>query len=287
MIVQCPDCTTRYQLDPQRVPRERIRVRCPKCRYVFPVDGTLADREALNSSGVSAGVSAPVPPTPAQESGPTPDPTFASDRWSGSVPSAPALERDPIISDDQPGIPAAGTDTPSPWDDGPPAPPEEGFDTPVEAPASTPEPLAADTPAAAPGFDLEIEHHGTPAPTPDPVSAAAPTVEPESSVATADEPEAVEAPTESPARPAPTADVPPAQKKARRLARALVSDILVYNRETRDKALAEGTLVQALGHEIKKSAELYRERVGNEVEQPMALFAEALNDILADGQKVF
>ena len=40
--------------------------------------------------------------------------------------------------------------------------------------------------------------------------------------------------------------------------------ILVYNRDARDKALAEGNLLEALGPEIKKSWELYKEKVGAE-----------------------
>lgn len=75
--------------------------------------------------------------------------------------------------------------------------------------------------------------------------------------------------------------------KARRLARALVSDILVYNRDVRDKALQEGNLIQALGPEIKKSWELYKERVTPEVANSTSHFRDALNEILAEGQKVF
>ena len=86
-------------------------------------------------------------------------------------------------------------------------------------------------------------------------------------------------------------EVAPQQKrqddKARRLARALVSDILVYNREKRDKALQGGNLVQALAGEIKKSWEVYKERVTPEVANSTNHFREALNDILADGQQIF
>lgn len=75
--------------------------------------------------------------------------------------------------------------------------------------------------------------------------------------------------------------------KARRLARALVSDILVYNRELRDRSLREGNLIQALGPEIKKSWELYKEKVTPEVANSTSHFRDALNEILAEGQKVF
>ena len=75
--------------------------------------------------------------------------------------------------------------------------------------------------------------------------------------------------------------------KEEMLARALVSDILVYNRETRDAGLAEGNLLEVLGGEIKKSWELYKEKVTPEVANSTTYFREALNDILADGDQVF
>ena len=71
------------------------------------------------------------------------------------------------------------------------------------------------------------------------------------------------------------------------LARALVSDILVYNRDARDKALADGNLLKALGPEIKKSWELYKEKVGAEAATGTNHFKDALNEILAEGQSIF
>ncbi len=71
------------------------------------------------------------------------------------------------------------------------------------------------------------------------------------------------------------------------LARALISDILVYNRDLYDKAKAEGNLLEALGPEIKKSWELYKDKVTPEVANATNHFREALNEILADGEKIF
>jgi hypothetical protein len=42
-----------------------------------------------------------------------------------------------------------------------------------------------------------------------------------------------------------------------------------------------------LGEEIKKSWELYKEKVGADVANSTNYFKEALNEILADGQEVF
>ena len=99
---------------------------------------------------------------------------------------------------------------------------------------------------------------------------------------------------EAPAKPAPKSAKPskPArggkgEDRAKRLARVLVSDILYYNRERRDEALRDGTLMSALSEEIKKSWELYKEKVGPDAAQSTSYFKEALNEILADGQEVF
>jgi predicted Zn finger-like uncharacterized protein len=75
--------------------------------------------------------------------------------------------------------------------------------------------------------------------------------------------------------------------RAQRLARVLVSDILCYNQAKRDQALIDGNLMTVLGDEIKKSWELYKEKVGPEIAKSTNYFKEALNEILADGQKVF
>ena len=62
------------------------------------------------------------------------------------------------------------------------------------------------------------------------------------------------------------------KQKARRLARALVSDLVVYHPEKRQQGLRDGTLPQLFKDEIDKSTPFW---------------AEALNEILAGGNKVF
>lgn len=75
--------------------------------------------------------------------------------------------------------------------------------------------------------------------------------------------------------------------KAKRLARALVSDLIVYFPQKRDEGLRDGTLKQLFREEIKKSYEEFVEQVGSEFAESTAHFTDALNDILANGQKVF
>ena len=76
-------------------------------------------------------------------------------------------------------------------------------------------------------------------------------------------------------------------ERARRLARVLASDIAIYNKEKRDRGLADGNLVAVLGYEIKKSWEVYKERVTPELANATPYFRDALNEMLAEGKKVF
>jgi hypothetical protein len=78
----------------------------------------------------------------------------------------------------------------------------------------------------------------------------------------------------------------PAQR-ARRLARALVSDLVAYQPQKREEGLREGTLRQLFREEIKKSYEEYLEQVGRDVAEHSPHFQEALNEILAGGRRLF
>lgn len=128
------------------------------------------------------------------------------------------------------------------------------------APEPTPEP-AAEPVVASSGVEFEA-----------PAAEAEPEPQPETGTATAvmDEP--------APRR---------RKSKEEMLARALVSDIMVYNRELYDQAKADDNLLEALGAEIKKSWELYKDKVGEEKANDSDHFRNALNDILADGEKIF
>jgi predicted Zn finger-like uncharacterized protein len=76
-------------------------------------------------------------------------------------------------------------------------------------------------------------------------------------------------------------------QKARRLARALVSDMVVYHPAKRRQALQAGNLKEAFEEEIAKSWEEYVEQVGRELADSTSHFRDALNEILADGRALF
>ena len=178
--------------------------------------------------------------------------------------------------------PAPATATPVAAPPAPPAPPAPSAAAPVAAPLPPPaaRPMA---PAAMPPRPV-MPPAGAPRP-------AAP-VRPQ-------QPAAPTAPTvPPPPRPAAAAPSPGARPtnpflsqdpslKARRLARALVSDIVVYHPAKRQEGIRDGNLKELFEEEIKKSWEEYTEQVGREVAESTGFFREALNEILAGGRQVF
>ena len=77
------------------------------------------------------------------------------------------------------------------------------------------------------------------------------------------------------------------KQKARRLARALISDMIVYHPETRQQGIRDGTLPVLFKDEIEKSWLEYTEQVGKEMAESTPFWNEALNEILAGGNKLF
>ena len=144
-----------------------------------------------------------------------------------------------------------------------------------------PEPVETEeaaTPSAAPSLtELEPEpareapitiERTTPAPAPEPAPAARPaTPEPQ-------------------AQPFSFGRRDP-HEKARRLARVLVSDMIMYNPDRHSRAIASGSLRADFEEEIKKSWQEYVEQVGEEMARSTPYFDDALNDILARGERVF
>jgi predicted Zn finger-like uncharacterized protein len=158
----------------------------------------------------------------------------------------------------------------------PALPPSATRPTPMPASVTTTTPVAGtpamprQTPAA--GW-TSVAPRGA-SPTPPPVAAGLPPGTPPVSGAIA------------PRRVNPFMTADPNQR-ARRLARALVSDIVAYHPQKRDDGLRNGTLKQLFRDEIKKSYEEYVEQVGRELAEATSHFQDALNDVLAGGRRLF
>jgi hypothetical protein len=260
-----------------RVPANGVRVRCPRCAHVFRLQAETvpvappsgeeltgierdhrepprlrppqAQRRANDPPPASGSTRAPLPAMPAWQ--PDQERTLALDNPAAKGP-APRLETAPF----RPGEAVA---PPPPARPSPPPP-----STPFVAPAS-----AAPAPFVAPASSASA-----PGPSLPPFVATPPG-------STAVAPPVVAAP------PTAAPGTAPAHDRARRLARVLVSDILVYNQALRDQAHSEGRLASALGPEIGKAWELYKSKVSPEVVANTTYFKDALNEILAGGEKIF
>lgn len=171
-----------------------------------------------------------------------------------------------------------------------PAPAPAAVPAPVAAPAAVPQPA----PEPAPVFTSSIFEHqplpfaAAPPEPPAPVEAAPPPV-----VAAPAPPPPVAAsppstiPTGTPIPEGLSPDERQRHERARRLARVLASDVAIYNREKRERGMQDGNLVAVLGYEIKKSWETYKERVGTDFANATPYFRDALNEIVAEGKKIF
>jgi predicted Zn finger-like uncharacterized protein len=269
MTVNCPECKSVFRVDPAKVPATGVRARCSVCGGIIaiaagtlPVSVTPSAASLAISAGGAAGAGAShtaTGPSVAAQSQLTPaaSPSFA-----------PPLRRTPAFPVGAVATPASGT----------PA---------VAAPAMPSS--AMPTPAAGMG-GLRATPRATPA-----YSGIAPALT--SARPTPASSGAVSAPTSAPATSAPT---PAAGKRsinpflradpsqrARRLARALVSDLVAYYPQKREEGLRDGTLRQLFRDEIKKSYEEYVEQVGRDVAESAPHFQEALNEILAGGRRLF
>uniref|UniRef100_A0A7C6AFL9 Zinc finger/thioredoxin putative domain-containing protein n=1 Tax=candidate division WOR-3 bacterium TaxID=2052148 RepID=A0A7C6AFL9_UNCW3 len=76
-------------------------------------------------------------------------------------------------------------------------------------------------------------------------------------------------------------------ERARRLAKALASDLVLYNQEKVEQGLRDGTLVQLLGAEIKRSWEYYCQQIPKHIVENSDYFREQLNKIVGKGKEIF
>jgi predicted Zn finger-like uncharacterized protein len=75
--------------------------------------------------------------------------------------------------------------------------------------------------------------------------------------------------------------------RAKRLARALVSDIITYQPAKHAEGLRDGTIRELFKDEIRKSYEEYTAQVGQQLAESTPYFQEALNEVLGGGRKIF
>lgn len=259
MTVSCSDCRSVFRVDPAKVPATGVRARCAVCGGVIVISGgtlpiavTPASSNAALSSFASNNrvVSGMTPPSSRSVSATPPAPSrpFAP---ASSTPSIPTVAAVPV---------ATTLMTPP---------------TPASVSHRAPSPANA-LPAMTALVNSTEPSQALSPPT-------IPTVAGPSSVGASAAALAPGVPRKS-INPFLNAD--PGQR-ARRLARALVSDLVAYHPQKQQDGLRDGTLRQLFREEIKKSYEEFVEQVGRELAESSPHFQDALNEILGGGRKLF
>lgn len=269
MTVACPDCRSVFRVDPAKVPATGVRARCSVCGGIIVVSGGTGALRTPARTPVSAmsamasgGLSGARPPSATPRApGPMVIPSAAS--GPASVTPRGHAQETPATADPVPPVVSARLGAVTPRNATPTAVPGVvSFMTPpVPAPALV-------VPTRAPSAPPAVQVASTP-------------------VGHVDAASATTAPSLTPRRTInPFLKADPGQR-ARRLARALVSDLVAYHPKKRDEGLAQGTLRALFREDIKKSYEEYVDQVGREIAESTPHFQEALNDILASGQRLF
>ena len=261
MDVSCPDCRSVFRVDPAKVPPEGVRARCSVCGHVIPVLRPRAVTAAAGVAAVPGG--APGFDSVAASAGAS----IAADQLtnSGTPGSSGPGVRDAEPEQDEVALTgfAVATGVATPEQAGsavlPPVSPEREF--PARQPVTV-EPLAPAPVAPAPVAPEPVA--------PQPLVTEARPAQPRL----------------APRRVNPYLANDPAQK-ARRLARALVSDLVAYNPQKREEGLRAGTLKELFRDDVRRSWQEYVDQVGANVAESTPHFQDALNDILAGGRRVF
>ncbi|WP_026843170.1 response regulator [Citrifermentans bremense] len=123
------------------------------------------------------------------------------------------------------------------------------------------------------------------------VEAAAPAAEPAAAAAVAavqpdqsdwsDLSDSAPAPAAAPSPAPASAETTPEHVKARRLARIIVSDIVLYNQAKVEQGVREGTFHQLLADDIREGENLYRQRVSQQVRDTTSFLKEAFEEVIA------
>ena len=272
MNVSCPQCSTIYRVDPAKVPQGGVRARCSTCSGVIPVGIRAATPSRpspeVDAIGAAFGNRPPSPPPPFNP---------AQSRAGSPVRQTPVQQ-----SRQTPATPVRST--------------------PV-TPAATPRVPTPPAPAQALGAALPplrpTPRTPWPSITEPPTPVSVPPVTPPSSTVRTPTPSRPAAPIATPAAAAPATAEPASRRpinpflsrdpslRAKRLARALVSDMVAYYPAKHAEGLEKGTLKELFRDEIKKSYDDYVTHVGPELAQSTTYFQDALNEVLAGGKRLF
>jgi len=251
MIVECSQCHTKYNVDDNKIPLLGVKVRCRQCQNII----------FIKKEEPKPAPSPIMPEKPAQPAEP-PEP-----------PTPPLKEAKPV---EQP-VPEAPRPTPQA--------------TLPEVPRHAPQVPSVEVPRpAAQVPKVEIPTPTAPPPVEEPTVIPKP---PGPEIPKPPEPElpagAEKAVIEIPKPPPPglSEEDKKWHDRARRLAKALASDLVLYNRDKVEQGLREGTFVSLLGSEIRRSWEYYCQQIPKHIVESSDYFREQLNNIVGKGKQIF
>lgn len=74
--------------------------------------------------------------------------------------------------------------------------------------------------------------------------------------------------------------VSPMHEKAKRLARLIVSDIVLYNQSAVEEGIRNGNFFEVMSHDIQEARNLYASRVPEEISRETSYLDDAFNDLI-------
>ncbi len=293
MIVDCPKCKKKYNVNEALIPVGGAHVQCPACSNIFSIYRAPLD----------------IPLEPVEEA-PTAQPTKEKEFQVDTEPLKPTKEEEPIgaetlsTTQEKPagidaGIPPVEERTKL-WEKLQQSyaaekkpPPERPTDTEekatIEPTISSDEEVTFEPPptSTAPPEETTVEEV-TPTQTPPVDIQTTPppsdTAEQQTIPSESSSPTETSSPTEIEA---PVSEEDKTIKEAKRLARSLVKDILLYHGDKVEIGLRQGNLAQLIGDEIRKSWKFYKDSFPLEKTNNVNYFKEALNEIIGKGKPIF
>jgi predicted Zn finger-like uncharacterized protein len=296
MIVECTACSTMFPVDPKKIPSGGVHARCSVCNEVFFVSEPeseldFADREVARPPEEGAFDHAEATPEDAGDD-------FVERPGDDLVgePGDDLVEEpgDDLVEEpgddlvEEPGyqlVEEAGDDFIEEAGDDLGGEPEGYFEGGMEPTFGQMETTFGEMKTDFGGMGADLQEAGPTEDGTEPLYGETPGgfgVEPG-----ADTAEMAEQVEEAPAPAAPVFGKRDPTEKAQRLARVLVSDIILYNPDRHHMATESGRVKEEFEEEIQKSWNEYVEQVGENMANSTNFFNDALNEILARGKQIF
>ncbi len=270
MTVECPKCKKKYNVNEALIPAGGATIRCPSCLNVFtlykePLDIPLEPIIEETVSTTEEEIIVEKEPFVSQEEEPAVTVTSENSGIETKIP--PIEERTKLWEKLQQSYKPEKKEEPIS-----PAMEEEPIVT--EEPAI---PTQTETPVVAPKEEIQ--------------SVETPSVEPfTEEILTEQEPKEVtteKITQDTMVEEEIITEEDKIEKEAKRLARSLVKDILLYHGDKVEIGLRQGNLAQLIGDEIRRSWKFYKDNFPLEKTGGVNYFKNALNEIIGKGKPIF